>query len=60
LFIAAFLAPYIIVAFYVRYLLPMTPALMVVTFLGLDSVVGAFRKIASRAVPLVGTGTEAE
>ncbi len=60
LFIAAFLAPYIIVAFYVRYLLPMTPALMVAAFLGADSVVGAFRQLASRGASLVDTGSEGE
>lgn len=32
----AFMAPYVLVAFYLRYLMPMTPCLMLMAFLGAD------------------------
>lgn len=37
-FMGAFLAPYLAIAFYVRFLLPLTPMLLFVLFLGLDQI----------------------
>lgn len=53
LFSATYLLPFIIVAFYERYLLPLTPAIILCVFFGIDHIVGWLRSnvIAVRALP---------
>jgi hypothetical protein len=49
LLVALALAPYVLIAFYSRYVFPLTPLLIVIWFLGLDALVGQLRQV--RAAP---------